>query len=629
MLFSNYVIASRYANKDFPSWNHLINGICKKHKELKGVEFDNFEKKLMKDKVVFPSMRSLQYINGLHRNERMYNCAASIADRIENISNAFYLSLCGCGVGMNICKRHVEKLPKLVMPEKSDEVYIIPDNVRGWGNAFHKLLNSFVIGRKVKFDFSQISPKGTILRSCGKPAPGPEILARCLKQVEERLHFVVKSQSGRLKPIDVFDIICMMAQCVISGGVRRSALIFGFDKDDVDMLNAKVGNEWLKKHPYRVFANISVIVPKKEVVHCKKFIKDMFNNALVFGEPGILLIDYDQMVNPCAEIVFRPWIDNVSGFQFCNLSEINMANITSLREFEHAAKLAVKLGTVQASYTEFELDDVSKAITERDRLLGVSLTGWMSRKYDPSEKDFAKVTELCKQVNEFYTRILGINKCARMFTVKPSGTVSSVAETSPGIHPWLYKDIVRFVQEAEGSKLLQWYESIGGKPKYIKEYNNYVCGFYLQGNHNNWERSGMLEEMVKDMLFINQNWIRKNNLSNFTNSISCTFLCSNSNDVDYLVEAMFANLEDYPVGTTVLSKYDSDYPYLPYTKYNEDNEDHRYIKELCLRYSNESSLQNLHQKFMEIHGTSERLGLSNNMEELFCDSEGCVLKSVK
>ena len=385
--------------------------------------------KYVYDKKVLPSMRSMQFagkpieIN----NARIFNCSYLPIDDYRAFSEIMFLLLSGCGVGYSVQTHHVEQLPEIRKPLKWKR-YLVGDSIEGWADAVRMLTKAYFghTSTGPLFDFRDIRAKGASLITVGGKAPGPEPLKIALVHMQAILD---RKQDGeRLTTVEAHDIICHLADAVLSGGIRRAALIALFNLHDEDMLTCKFGN-WWEDNPQRGRANNSAVLLKNKID------KDTFLNlwkkieASNSGEPGFLFTnDKDAGTNPCAEI-------NLKANQFCNLCEINASDLETQEEYNARAKAAAFIGTLQASYTDFHyLRDVWKKTTEKEALLGIGMTGIASGAvFKLNMKEAAKAA--CEE-NERVAAILGINKAARVTTVKPSGTTSLVLGTSSGVHAW-------------------------------------------------------------------------------------------------------------------------------------------------------------------------------------------------
>ena len=455
-ILSDIVVYNKYAKyipglKRRETWKELVT----RNKEMHQEKFPQLKEeiedvyKLVYDKKVLPSMRSLQFAGkpiGIN-NSRIFNCSYLPIDDWRSFSEVMFLLLSGCGVGYSVQKHHIEKLPEIRIPRKTRR-FLVGDSIEGWADAVKVLLKSYfgITAARPKFDFRDIRPKGAELITVGGKAPGPEPLKECLFQIQKVLDR--KEDGSQLTPIEAHDIICHIADAVLSGGIRRAALISLFDLHDNEMLTAKHGH-WWELNPQRGRANNSAVVIRSKVTK-----KDFFNLwdkivASNSGEPGIYFSnDKDWGTNPCCEIALRP-------FQFCNLTEINVSNIESQEDLNKRVKAGAFLGTLQASYTDFHyLRDIWKRTTEKDALVGVGMTGIGSGKV--LGFNLEEAAEEAKKTNEEIAKIIGVNKAARVTTVKPSGTSSLVLGTSSGIHAWHNDFYVRRMRLGKNEALYQY-----------------------------------------------------------------------------------------------------------------------------------------------------------------------------
>ena len=415
------------------TWKELVtrnmNMHIKKYPSLEGEIREKY--KLVFDKKVLPSMRSLQFGGKpieISPN-RVYNCAYLPIDHTDAFSETMFLLLGGTGVGYSVQKHHVEKLPELKKPSSGrTRRYLISDSIEGWADSIKILLESY-FGSKSSapvFDFSDIRPKGARLVTSGGKAPGPQPLKDCLHNIKKVLD--AKVDGSKLTPIETHDIVCYIADAVLAGGIRRAALIALFSADDEEMISCKSGN-WWETNPQRGRANNSAVLMRHRIT--KDYFLDLWKRIELSGagEPGIYLSnDKDWGTNPCCEIALRP-------YQFCNLCEVNGSDIESQEDFEMRVKAAAFIGTLQAGYTDFHyLRDIWKRTTEKDALIGVGMTGIGSGVV--LRYDMKKAAKVVKEENVRVAALLGINKAARTTTVKPSGTSSLVLGTSSGIHAW-------------------------------------------------------------------------------------------------------------------------------------------------------------------------------------------------
>ena len=401
---------------------------------------DAYSNHVMKKKVL-PSMRSMQFAGKpieLSPN-RVYNCAYMPIDSYLSFSEAMFLLLGGTGVGYSVQRHHVEKLPEIRLPNpKRTYRHLIADSIEGWADAVKVLFESYIGKRSttVRFDYSDIRPKGSLLKTSGGKAPGPQPLRECLVKVEGILSN--KNNGDYLTTLEAHDIVCHIADAVLAGGIRRAALISLFSADDDDMITAKSGHFW-EKNPQRARANNSVVLLRHRIT------RDVFNNLWKrvqesgSGEPGFYFSnDKDWGTNPCCEIALRP-------YQFCNLTEINASTVASQEELNKRVEIATLLGTLQASYTDFHyLREVWQRTSEKDALLGVSMTGIASNRV--LDLDLEKAATVARRTNTKIASLLGIKPSARITCVKPAGTTSLVLGSSSGIHAWFSRYYIRRVR---------------------------------------------------------------------------------------------------------------------------------------------------------------------------------------
>lgn len=391
---------------------------------------------------VLPSMRSMQFAGlGIEtHNARMYNCSFTLIDREDVFSQIFYLLLCGCGVGYSVQWKHIEKLPRLqYVNRKNVYHHLIGDTIEGWADAIDHLIHSYTYGgRYVEFNYSEVRSEGSPLITTGGVAPGHLPLKECIEAVRTILD---KCQGRQMRPIECHDIICHIAEAVLSGGIRRSSLMCIFSPEDTEMIYCKTPghfNPQTGHNKQREMANNSAALLRRTVT------KDVFSRIIRvssenYGDPGFFFTNnLDYGTNPCGEIGLNPVLDeNYTGFSFCNLCEINAAKNLTHKDFLEAARAASFIGTLQASYTEFPyLGQATEAIARRDALLGVGITGMMDNPLSLDPNLQIEAASIVLAENERIAKIIGINPCARATTVKPSGTASlELGGVGSGIHP--------------------------------------------------------------------------------------------------------------------------------------------------------------------------------------------------
>ena len=416
------------------TWTELVDRNIAMHKKKYPNLIEQIDEayKYVYDKKILPSMRSLQFAGKpieISPN-RLYNCSYLPADHTDCFSEIMFLLLSGCGVGYSVQQHHIKDLPNITKPfDKRTRRFVIGDSIEGWSDAVKVLMKSYLGNKrtsKILFDYTDIRPKGARLVTSGGKAPGPQPLKECLIKVEGILN--AKQDGSTLSSIEVHDIICHIADAVLAGGIRRAALISLFSAADDEMISCKSG-DWWESNPQRGRANNSAVLMRHKIT--EDFFMNLWKRVELSGagEPGIYLNnDKDWGTNPCCEIALRP-------FQFCNLCEVNVSDIESQFDFNARVKAAAFIGTLQAGYTDFHyLREVWKETTEKDALIGVSMTGIGSGAV--LDFDMSDAANIVKKENARVAKLIGINKSARSTTVKPAGTTSLVLGTSSGIHAW-------------------------------------------------------------------------------------------------------------------------------------------------------------------------------------------------
>tara|TARA_B100000902_G_scaffold397081_1_gene459811 strand:+ start:8628 stop:10826 length:2199 start_codon:yes stop_codon:yes gene_type:complete len=438
---------------------------------------------LMFKKKVLGSQRALQFGGEpiLKRHAKIYNCTSSYCDRLRFFQECFWLLLCGSGTGFSVQKHHVAKLPNLSMNKKDKRKgvkYKIEDSIEGWADSLGVLLSSYFNkpseskfaeykDQYIVFDYSNIREKGAQLSSGVGKAPGFEPLQNGLEKIRELLEACVENKQKKLRAIDAYDIIMHSSDAVLSGGVRRSASLALFSADDEEMAKAKTGN-WYVDNPQRARSNNSALLLKDDTTY-EQF-AELMESVKEFGEPGFIWSDSTEMTfNPCVEVGMWPVDEKTgkSGWQGCNLSTINCSSVVDEEDFYERCKAAAVIGTLQAGFTGLDyLGDTSKAIFDREALLGVSLTGIMEKhELVLTEKVLKKGAKIAVDTNKELAKIININQAARVTCLKPEGTSSSMLGTSSGIHPHHAKRYIRHVQ----ANILE------PPYQYFKSYNPQAC----------------------------------------------------------------------------------------------------------------------------------------------------------
>jgi len=511
-------------------------------------------------KKVLPSMRSMQF--GGKPIEvapnRIYNCAYMPIDHVASFSECMFLLLGGTGVGYSVQRHHVDKLPELQMPSaKRSRRYLIGDSIEGWADAVKVLVNSyFKGGSKLKFDFSDIRPKGSRLVTSGGKAPGPQPLKECLLKIRGILD--AKESGDKLEPIEVHDIICHIADAVLAGGIRRAALISLFSAEDEEMLAAKTG-DWWETNPQRGRANNSVVLMRHLIT------KDFFNSiwervrASGAGEPGFYFSnDKDWGTNPCCEIALRP-------YQFCNLVEVNASDLTGQEDYESRCRAASFIATLQAGYTDFHyLRDVWRRTTEKDALIGVSMTGIASgRVLDLNMKSASSVV---RRENRRVASLINIRPATRTTCVKPAGTTSLTLGTSSGIHAWHNDYYIRRLRVGKNEAIythLAIHNADLVEDEFFRPHDTAVISVPQRAPENAITRQEGCLDLLRRIKKISSDWVRPGHgRGQNTHNVSAT-VSIREDEWDVVREWMWENRATYN-GLSVLPFSDHTYKQAPF-----------------------------------------------------------------
>jgi len=489
------------------NWEELVNRNMamhiKKFPELELQIRKNY--KFVLEKKVLPSMRSMQF--GGKPIEvapnRIFNCAYMPIDDWRSFSEAMFLLLGGTGVGYSVQKHHVEKLPEILKPNpKRTRRFLVNDSIEGWADAVKALTRTYFYGgSRLRFDYSDIRPKGARLITSGGKAPGPQPLRECLVKLEGMLS--EKDNGDKLSPIEVHDIVCHIADAVLAGGIRRAALISLFSASDQEMISAKSGT-WYEKNPQRGRANNSVVLLRHKIN--KEYFMGLWDRvkASGAGEPGFYFSnDKDWGTNPCCEIALRP-------FQFCNLTEVNVSNVEGQEDLEDRVRCAAFIGTLQASYTDFHyLRDIWRRTTEKDALVGVSMTGIASGLV--TELDMKAAAKQVKLENERVAKLLGINKASRTTCVKPAGTTSLTLGTSSGIHAWHSEYYIRRLRVGKNEAIYSYLKNNCPdliEDEYFRPHDTAVISVPQKAPAGAMLRTESALQLLKRVKHITDNWVK-------------------------------------------------------------------------------------------------------------------------
>jgi ribonucleoside-diphosphate reductase alpha chain len=433
-ILSDIVVYSKYArylpeHKRRETFDEIVTRTKELHQKKFPDLFSEIEDafKFVYSKQLLPSMRFMQFAGKpIEVNPtRGYNCSFLHIDDYRAFSEVMFLLLGGTGVGYSAQRHHVAKLPPIRKPIKSRR-FVVGDSIEGWADAIKTLMKAYMgNGSKPKFDFSDIRHKGAKLITSGGKAPGPDPLKKCLFNIE--LILDAKKDGEQMTTLECHDLLCHIADAVLAGGIRRAAMIALFSIDDDQMLSCKSGN-WFEANPQRGRANNSAVVMRSLITKERFF--DLWEKIKLSGcgEPGISFTNDPELgFNPCHEASLRAG-------SFCNLAEIDFSKIQTQDEFDTVCRAASFIGTLQAAYTDFHyLRDFWKKTTEKDSLLGVSMTGMASSNL--YNIDLSAGAEIVKKENERMAKVLGINKAARTCLNKPSGcgVLDTELKTNEGI----------------------------------------------------------------------------------------------------------------------------------------------------------------------------------------------------
>tara|TARA_Y100001973_G_scaffold40179_1_gene60120 strand:+ start:330 stop:2366 length:2037 start_codon:yes stop_codon:yes gene_type:complete len=619
-ILSKVAFSAQYSkqmkNGKMETWIDSVNRVLSMHldkfkdnPEITKLIKESFE--LVKTKRVFASQRSIQFGgDAIKRNNmRIYNCTFSNCDRLRFFAESFWLLLSGCGTGFSIRRRHVDKIPQLVPPahwiNRESKVYIIDDNIESWCNAVFMLMRSYCRSnyfenwqdKELIFDYSKIRKKGEIISSGGR-APGSEPLRIALENIRLKLRECSK-ESLKLKPIDCFDITMYLSEAVLSGGVRRSASIALFDKDDQEMIKSKHGN-WFINNVQRSRANISAAF-KLGDNETQSEVNEIINYAREYGEPGIAFFNSHEFgTNPCAEIGLMPTairdpygepVENISidllenetkyinkgysfysGWQVCNLTEINMKLNPSKKEFFESCRAAAIIGTIQASYTNVGyLNEATKFIIENEALIGVSMTGMSENKLSFDPETLRAGADIVNKTNKMIADLIGIKSASRTTCIKPSGNTSTIGGTSAGIHPHHSKKYIRTIRI---NKMNALWDEIQSKVSEACETDltskeTGIVSFACKAPADALTKDDdSAIDHLKRVKLVFDHWVKPGSedsrVKKLTHNVSNTCIVKNDewNDVSKYI---FKN-RDSLRGVALMSYFNENYPQLPFQK---------------------------------------------------------------
>jgi ribonucleoside-diphosphate reductase alpha chain len=526
-----------------------------------------------------PSMRLLAMAGAPARRDSttIYNCSALPVDSIEAFSEALLISMAGCGVGFSVETRFVEQFPRVQRQRGLTSLpYVIEDSAQGWAEAVKFGMQTWFEGGDVDFDYGQIRLAGAPLRTKGGRASGPGPLRTMLEFARAR---ILARQGMHLRPIDAHDLMCMVGNAAVSGGVRRTAMLSLFDYDDLEMRLCKSG-DFEHDNSQRWNANNSAVWPERglDQIQVVEQVLDMVKSQR--GEPGIFnrqatlelqpdrrkRFGYtDYLTNPCGEIVLRKW-------EFCNLSIAVGRSDDTLKSLKEKVEAATIIGTIQSLATHFpDLRPMWKENCEQERLLGVDITGQMDSPLTHDPAVMRELREVAIEVNRELAARLGINQSAAITTVKPSGNSSQLLNCSSGLHARWAPYYERNVRVAATSPIFKVLRDAGvpmdpenGQTR--DDANTWVIHFPVKAPDNTITR--------KDYSAVDQcnYWLHnKLNWTEHNPSITVTY---KPNEVVNLITWIWEH-NDQIGGMAFLPAFDAHYAQLPYIEISKEDYERR------------------------------------------------------
>jgi len=573
-ILSDITVHMKYA-KYLEEQRHRENwgDLCDRNMNMHIKKFPHLELQIrnayeyVRAKKVLPSMRSMQFAGKPIEvsPNRIFNCAYAPIDDIRVFGEIMFLLLGGTGVGYSVQKHHVEKLPEIRRPStKRTRRFLIGDSIEGWADAVKALITSYFKGTsRLRFDFSDIRPKGARLVTSGGKAPGPQPLKECLVKIEGLLS--EKENGEQLSPIEVHDIVCYIADAVLAGGIRRAALISLFSADDEEMLSAKSG-AWWELNPQRGRANNSVVIMRHRID--KPTFMNIWNRVEESrsGEPGFYLSNNkDWGVNPCCEIALR-------ANQFCNLVEMNVSDVDTQEELDRRSTVASFIATLQASYTDFHyLRPVWQRTTEKEALIGVSMTGIASG--GVLKLDMEQAAKCVNVENKRVAKEIGINKAARTTCVKPAGTTSLVLGTSSGIHAWHNNHYIRRLRVGKNEAIYRYLKA--NLPELIEDdkfrpHDTAIISVPQKAPEGAITRHESAIHLLERVKKVSQEWVKPGHLKgDNTHNVSATITVKDG-EWETVGEWMWENKEHYN-GLSVLPFDDHSYTQAPFEDCSEED----------------------------------------------------------
>lgn len=570
----SYIVASKYARHSVSLGRREVwDEICSRDEMMmhnrfadRGIEFAGLIQRaygFMRRKEVLPSMRSAQFAGAAMEsdNARGYNCSFTLIDRWRAFQEGFYLLLCGCGVGYSVQWRHIDQLSPILRVDRGRVIHhTVADTIIGWADALGALVESFTVsGTWVEFNYSGVRAEGVPLKTSGGKAPGHLPLRAALEKIRGLL---LAAQGRRIRPIEGSDIMCLLAEAVLAGGIRRSSLIGLFDANNDEMIYAKARGNFdpspMGLNSHRQMVNLSAVL-LRGATHRSVFDRLVRVAEENFGDPGFIFVNnLDHGTNPCGEIGLEPVLSGpcifcapggakvredlgleggtcvlcdgakvikATGFAFCNLCEVNMATVSGVEDYLDRCWAAAFIGTLQASFTSFPyLGPVTEAIAERDALLGIGMCGIQNNRELALDPEIQRQGALeCIRVNTEVSQIIGINAAARVTTVKPGGTGPLVlGMVGAGIHRGWAPRAFRRVTASPSEACAQEFRRVNPHMVDVKPDGDWSLVFPVEFSGATL-RSETALGFCDDVMNVYTNWVLPGTVrGSLTHNVSCS-----------------------------------------------------------------------------------------------------------
>lgn len=579
MALPSYIVASKYA-RYIPAlgrrevYSETVDRDMKMHLE----RFPLLEEEIgrafeyVRCGGVLPSMRSMQFA-GLavaDHNARMYNCSFSLCDRWRVFQEAFYLLLCGCGVGYSVQWRHIDQLSPVLRIDRGCVVHhTVEDTIIGWADALGALVEAFTSsGCWIEFNYSLIRSEGAPLKTSGGRAPGHLPLREALEAIRSLL---MGAQGRCIRPIEGSDIMCLLAEAVLAGGIRRASLLGLFDANNDEMIYAKARGNFDPSsglNGHREMVNLSAAL-LRGATHRSVFDRLVRVAEENYGDPAFVFVsDLDTGTNPCGEIGLDPRLDGVTGWAFCNLCEINIASCVDESEFLQRCWAASFIGTLQADYTSFPyLGPVSEEIARRDALLGVGICGIQNNRALALDAEVLRAgARRVVSVNAETAARIGINCAARCTTIKPGGTGPLVLGViGAGIHPGWAARSFRRVTANPLEAVAQEFRRVNPHMVDVKPNGDWSLIFPVEFSGRTLAETTALG-FCADVMKVYKNWVLPGTVrpsGGLTHNVSCS-VTLRPGERDGVCDYIWENRDSIAAMTFIPYLLDRRFPYAPW-----------------------------------------------------------------